>query len=396
MEDIINVFGLGTVGLPLASVIANSGLLVYGIDINKERVEQIKTGHNPIKEEPGIDELLKKCVNKNLIVTTSVANTTKKANVHIIIVPLLIDNSKKPDFKFIDAAIADISSVLKKDDLVVVETTVPVTSTETIIKTQLEEQSGLKAGVDFCLAFSPEYSMTGYSISRFETYPKIIGGINEESAKRCYDVYSNFCKNPKIVKDIRTAELIKIVVGLYRDVNIALANEVYKVCERYGIDFKTIRQNSKQEFVDIHETGNVGGHCVPLYPWFLINDLPKDTILIKTARNINDNMLNFFIDKLQKITKTGKVAIIGLTFRSGVKEIKYSRTFPLINLLRELGYDIYVNDPLFSRQEIEEMDFKFIDTFEDVDAVILMNKYPQYTRQLHNIRHKVVDTKNAL
>lgn len=397
MKFVVNVVGLGKLGLPLAAVIANSGLIVYGVDIDSERVRKINQGGNPVSEEPGLSDLLKTCCGKNLIATTDAVNAAKKANVHIVAVPLFIDShTKEPNFTHIDSAIDNIAKGLKIGDLVVIETTLPIGTTEGRIKNVLKKKTSLIAGTDFYLAFSPEYLMTGYAISRFQEFPKIIGGINEKSSLLCSEVYSYFCKEIRLVDNCKTAEMIKLIVGLYRDVNIALANEAYMICEQFGINFKTVRDKAQQKYVDIHETGNVGGHCIPLYPWFLINALPKSTKLIRMARQINDDMVKFFVSKIKEITSQGKILVLGLTFRSGVKETIYSQSFPLIKLLQENKYDVYVNDPLYSKEEIEKMGFKWGDAFEKMDGIIVMNKYPQFHTELLKIRAKVVDTKNTL
>lgn len=387
----ISVIGLGKAGLPLAAVIADSGINVIGVDISEKRVDEINKGINPIPEEQGLSELIKKYGGDKLKAISGYS--IEECSAHIVIVPLFIDENKKPDFSAIKDAFENLGKKIKKNDLVVLETTVPVKTTETLVKEILEKNSGLKAGTDFYLAYSPERIMTGYSISRFKEFPKIIGGINKKSTDKAFEIYSKFTK-PIKVSNSRTAELAKISEGIYRDVNIALANELFKVAENYDIDFQEMREVTKHQYCNILEPGNVGGHCIPVYPWFLINEL--DVPLIRLARELNDDMLNYYLKKIEEIGGK-KIGIIGLSYREGVKEKAYSRSVDLINLLNKKGYEVYGLDPLYSKEETEkEFNIEYLDSFEDMDAIILMNKETQYKEQLEKIKDKVVDVKNVL
>ena len=389
----INVVGLGKAGLPLAAVIADSGIEVIGSDLDQERVDMINKGINPIKEEPGLKELIEKHGGKLLKATTDTTSATKKCDVHIVIVPLFIDEKKKPNFSIMKSAFNSISNGLKRNDIIVLETTVPVGTTEGLIKDILEKGSKLKAGIDFYLAYSPERIMTGYSISRFKDFPKVVGGINKESTEKAFEIYKKFAK-PIKVSNSKTAELTKVAEGVYRDVNIALANELLKAADHYGINFWEMKKAARHDFCDILEPGNVSGHCIPVYPWFLINEL--NVPLIKGARELNDGMVDYYAKKVDKIGGK-KVGIIGLSYREGVKEKAYSRSIAMIELLKKKGYDVYGLDPSYSKEETETV-FKvhYLHNFEDMDAIILMNKEERYKKKLKSIKNKVVDVKNIL
>lgn len=389
----INVVGLGKAGLPLAAVIADSGIEVIGSDLDKERVDMINKGINPIKEEPGLKELIEKHGGKSFKAATDTIAAAKQCEVHIVIVPLFIDEKKKPNFSIMKNAFNAISKGLKRDDIIVLETTVPVGTTEGLIKDILEKGSGLKAGIDFYLAYSPERIMTGYSISRFKDFPKIVGGINKESTEKAFEVYKKFAK-PIKVSNSKTAELTKVAEGVYRDVNIALANELLKAADHYGIGFWEMKKAARHDFCNILEPGNVGGHCIPVYPWFLINEL--DVPLIKGARKLNDGMVDYYAKKVGKIGGK-KVGIVGLSYREGVKEKAYSRSIAMIGLLKKKGYDVYGIDPSYSEEETEAV-FKahYLHNFNDMDAIILMNKEERYKDKLKFIKNKVVDVKNIL
>jgi len=389
----ISVIGLGKAGLPLAAVIADAGIEVLGVDIDNKRVEKVNEGVNPIEEEQGLQELLLKYGGKSLVATTDSVKAAKECEVHIVIVPLFIDKDKKQDFSILKSAFENLSKGLKKGDVVVLETTVPIGTTENLIKDILEKGSGLKAGKDFYLAYSPERIMTGYSISRYKEFPKIVGGVNKESTDKAFEIYKKFSK-PIKVSSARTAELAKVSEGVYRDVNIALANELFKVCKNYNIDFWEMKEAAKHQYCDILEPGNVGGHCIPVYPWFLINEL--DVPLIKVARELNDSMIDYYVNEVRKIGGK-KVGVIGLSYREGAKEKAYSRSVDIIELLKKKGYDVYGLDPLYSKEETEkEFNVKYLDDANKMDVIVLMNKYSEYKESLKKIKDKVVDIKNIL
>jgi UDP-N-acetyl-D-mannosaminuronic acid dehydrogenase len=207
----IAVIGLGKAGLPLASIIADNGFKVTGVDTDERKCEDINRGKNPIPEEPGLDELIKMHGGKNLIATPRYEDAAN-CNTFIILVPLFIDETNNPDFSILELAIRDIGRILKKGDLVVLETTVPPMTTETLVRKWLEEESKLALRLnEFYLAHSPERIMTGSSISRLREFPKVIGGVDEESGKRAFDVYKELIPNAHLVSSVRLAEFIKLL-----------------------------------------------------------------------------------------------------------------------------------------------------------------------------------------
>ncbi|MEM4335735.1 MAG: nucleotide sugar dehydrogenase [Candidatus Anstonellales archaeon] len=379
-DSVISVIGLGKAGLPLACVIADAGLEVIGIDVDSKKVDMINHGINPLKEEPDLEELIKKHGGNKLKATTSYKEGIEKATFHILIVPLFLDANKKPDYSILDSATEQVGKFLKKDDVVVVETTLPVGTTEGRIKKILESKSKMKAGVDFHLGYSPERVMTGYAVSRYKEFPKVISGINEDSVKRIFNVYSKFVRKIVTAPDIKTAEMVKIAEGVYRDVNIAIANELYKVCKEYGIDFSIMKELAKHEYCNILEPGvGVGGHCIPVYPWFVIKNFeqkkPENVKLMKTAREVNDGMVDYWkaeilkrIKKHGKESKKAKICIYGLTYRPGVKETYGSRSLALYASLKKEGYNVYGWDDLLNQDEIKKLKVK-IKKPEECDVV---------------------------
>lgn len=375
MDERIAVVGLGNAGLPLAAVIADRGLKVTGIDVNRERCQRINAGVNPIPQEAGLDELIKLHGGKLLIATPDYADA-KDCNVFIVIVPLFVDSGFNPDFDILEKALRSVGGILKHGDLVVLETTVPPGTTDMMARAWLEEASGLAVG-DFHLAYSPERIMTGYSISRLREFPKVIGGVDEESGLAAYGIYKRFISNLSMVSTAKTAELIKVMEGCYRDVNVALANELFKIAEELGVEFYEARSYANHQFCHIHlpSTG-VGGHCIPVYPWFLIKAMEKRELfgnvrLLRTGRELNDGMIDHWTEKivlaslkLNKPLKDVKICVKGITYRQGVKEFYHSRNLALAKQLVEKGLNAYAWDELMSREEVEGKGLMWIDPAE--------------------------------
>lgn len=375
----IAIIGLGNAGLPLAAIVADSGIDVIGIDINQERCRQINRGENPIPEEAGLDELIKKHGGGRLM-ATPLFEDARGCRIFTVIVPVFVDSGYNPDFSIMKSALISLGKILKKGDLVVLETTFPPKTTEDLVSRQLCESSGLKED-DFFLAYSPERIMTGYSISRLREFPKVIGGRDEESGIVAYQVYKRFINNLHLVSSARVAEMIKVMEGCYRDVNIALANELFKICQDLGVDFFEARERANHQFCQIHlpSTG-VGGHCIPVYPWFLIKEMEKiehfsSCRLLRAAREINDEMIRYWAERIllecMKINKplfSIKICVKGITFRASVKEFYHSRNMALVRLLMEKGLDAYVSDPILTQDEVAARGFRSIRP-EDCDLV---------------------------
>lgn len=371
--DNIAVIGLGRAGLPLACIIADSGHKVVGVDIDKNKCELfINAGKNPIIEEPGLDEMLEKHGGKNLVATIEYEDC-RECSAFIVIAPLLVDKHGNEDFSILESIFRRVGKILKKSDLVVLETTVPPMTTETVVKKWLEEESGLVPG-DFYLAYSPERIMTGYSISRLRDFPKVIAGVDETSGEMALNLYKEFIPNIHLMSSARVAEFTKLIEGCYRDVNIALANELFKMAAELGIDFYEARDKANHDFCNVHlpSTG-VGGHCIPVYPRFLIREMEKrDKLsysqLLKTARYINDEMAGYWANRIVlecrmigKPLNEVRICLNGISFRKGVKEVFYSRNLVLASLLTQQGLNVFVHDDLFSDSEIESLGLKSIE-----------------------------------
>jgi nucleotide sugar dehydrogenase len=399
----VAVYGLGKMGLPLACVFADRGFNVIGVDINKNIVEKINSGENTVKEEEGLDELVRKVVkNKKLKAVLNSIEASKISDIHIIIVPTLLNKNKKPDLNIVKNLMEDISKGLEKGDIVITECTMPPGATESFIP--ILEKSGLKCGRDFGVAHCPERTSTGTAIRDISgQYPKIVGGVDEKTNEVLEGIYNIINKKGVIKTDIKTAEAIKVFEGIYRDVNIALANELAIYCEESGINAKeAFEKANTQPYCHLHNPGpGVGGHCIPVYPYFIMN---KKTELTKISRKINDSMVDHVVNLtikglngIRKEFKNSKILILGLSFRSGVKEVRNSPTIPLIKKLKKLKADVFLYDPLFTKKEIEEY-AKYKEDFENIDCIVIMTE----NKKFKNLNWKksdnivIVDTKRVL
>jgi len=346
----IAVYGQGKMGLPLAQVMAQY-YKVIGVDVNKDLVENLNKGINPIRDEPGLNELLVQNLKaKNYEATTDFSYAAKNSNVHVILVPTLIKDNK-PDLSIVKDVAKKISYNLKKNDIVITECTMPPGSTEKLIP--ILEESKLKYINDFGLAHCPERTMTGTAIRDITgQYPKIIGASDERTLKIVKEIYEKINKKGTIVmSSIVAAEMVKVFEGCYRDVNIALANELSYVCEKYNVDSTEIfSAANSQPYCHIHNPGYVGGHCIPYYPWFVIDE---NTELMRTARKINENVIDVLIMKVieglnecKKPIKNSNILILGLTFRGNVYEFEHTPAKPFIEKLKKLKPKIYAYDPI--------------------------------------------------
>lgn len=352
----VTIAGLGKIGVPLAAQFASKGACVTGYDINPARVAEINERRNPLRGEPGLHELIPSMVAAgNLRATTDVRDAAAGADVLILIVPVDVDATQKPDFAMLDAAVGALAPHLPRGMLVIVETTVPVGTTRYRVAPRIIEASGMTPTVDFSLAFSPERVSSGTVLRDLRAYPKIVGGIDPHSTARAADFYRAVLDADIMpVRDAETAEFSKLAETTYRDVNIALANEFARIGDRLGVDVRqAIAAANSQPYSHVHAPGvGVGGHCIPVYPYFLAGD---DTELINTARRTNDGMAHYAIAKLGATLGTleGATAVVlGLAYRAGVKESRHSSAFGLVNALSAAGATVYVHDPLYTAEEI--------------------------------------------
>jgi nucleotide sugar dehydrogenase len=401
----IAVYGLGKMGLPLASLFAERGFCVIGMDNDEEIVTKINAGENTVKEERGLDDLLIRAVKTgNLKALSDPLKASKMADIHIVIVPTLLDENNTPDLSSVEGLMENISHGLEEGDIVITECTMPPGATESFIS--LLEESGLRCGKEFGLAHCPERTMTGTAIRDISgEYPKIIGGVDKKTNEALEGIYTIINKKGVIKTDIKTAEAVKVFEGIYRDVNIALANELAVYCEKNSIDVQEAFQIANtQPYAHLHDPGpGVGGHCIPVYPYFVMNEKTK---LVRLARAVNDSMVDHTIDLIEeglreenKVIETSTIFVLGLSFRAGVKEVRNSPTVPLIDSLREKNAKVFLYDPLFTKEEIEQY-AEYKDKIEDVDCIVLMTDdalFKTYDwKEIRTAVKIIVDTRRML
>jgi nucleotide sugar dehydrogenase len=394
----IAVVGLGKIGLPLAVQYARHGQSVIGCDINPVVVEKVNAGRSHIDEEPELADGVADAVQKGLLsATLNIAEAVSGARVVVVIVPVAIDAKRQVNFGAIDAATAAIGAGLRSGTLVIYETTLPVGTTAGRFARILEDASKLKAGHDFLLAYSPERVKSGRIFRDLRTYPKVVGGINERSADVAVEFYRSVLDAEVIaMTSTDEAEFVKLIETAYRDVNIALANEFACFADTHGLNLTraTAAANTQPES-HIHTPGiGVGGHCIPVYPYFLFSSLtganfqPHDSelpmlILPRYARRINDSMAEYAVHRLQ--AEIGSLAqqaalILGVAYRGNVRETAFSSAELLRNALLEHGAKVYAHDPLFSAEELQALGYTPFPTGseDEIRAIILQAGHREY------------------
>jgi nucleotide sugar dehydrogenase len=388
-EYSVAVVGLGKIGLPLAARCAQSGLRVTGCDINPDVVRSVNAGRSHIKEEAGLEEAVAAAVRSGLLSATSeTTEAVRLATVVVVIVPVVVDDERNVDYRGIDSATRAVAEGLQPGTLVLYETTLPVGTTRTRFGPVLEQGSGLHAGSDFCLAFSPERVYSGRIFRDLQQYPKVVGGITPECTRQAAEFYRAALGGVDVLemKDADTAELVKVMETTYRDVNIALANEFARFASARGLPVdQAIAAANSQPYSHIHRPGiAVGGHCIPVYPYFLINYAGEGEMnLPRLARRINDDMASWALDRLSQALgglEGKQVLVLGLAYRENVKEPIFSGTLRLIPLLRDAGAVPLVNDPLFTSEEISAYGAEpvALDALPAGDAVILQAYHDAY------------------
>jgi len=390
----IAVVALGKIGLPLAVQFAEKGHIVYGCDVNAETVAMVNRGIEPFPGENFLQEKLQVVVtNKQLHATTDTAGAVANAEAVVIVVPLFVDAEGVPDFGWMDAATRDVAKGLQKGTLVSYETTLPVGTTRKRFARMLEDDSGLKAGTDFHLAFSPERVFTGRVFADLRKYPKLVGGLTEAcgvAAENFYSAVLDFDERSDLAKpngvwnlgSCEASEMAKLAETTYRDVNIGLANQFALFAQENGIDvYAVIDACNSQPFSHIHQPGiAVGGHCIPIYPrMYLWND-PAATV-VRAAREANALMPIRAVARLEKefgSVDGKKIVVLGAAYRGGVKETAFSGVFPTVTELKRLGADVVVHDPMYTDKELRDLGFEPYSYGTAIDAAIIQADHDEY------------------
>ncbi|HSF98774.1 MAG TPA: nucleotide sugar dehydrogenase [Ornithinibacter sp.] len=391
----IAVVALGKIGLPLAVQFASKGHDVVGVDVNEALVGVVNEGREPFPGEAELGDRLARLVPEGrLRATSDYAEAIPGADAVVVVVPLFVDDETwQPDFGWMDSATSSIAGHLTAGTLVSYETTLPVGTTRTRWKPMLEQGSGLTEGVDFHLVFSPERVLTGRVFADLRKYPKLVGGLSPAGAAAAtafYEAVLDFDERADLergngVWDLGSAEaseLAKLAETTYRDVNIGLANQFARFAERQGIDIQqVIDASNSQPYSHIHRPGiAVGGHCIPVYPrLYLFND--PDATVVRAAREANMGMPEHATVLLEGAfgdLSGATVAVLGASYRGGVKETAFSGVFPLVEALRARGAQVAVHDPMYTDAEIEGFGWVPYHLGDSVDAAVIQADHAAY------------------
>ncbi len=411
----ISVYGLGKMGLPLAATFAKHGFKVIGVDINKKIVEMINKGENPIKEEKNLTLLLKKVVRRNsLTVITDGVKASKESDIKVIIIPIYLDSKNNPDLSILKEVVEKIGKGLCKGDIVILESTAPAGTTLEVIGKMLEKISNLKLNRDFGVAHCPERisSLTAIEDIEGRLCPKIVGGSDLKTTQIAEFIYNKINKRGSIpVSSPTAAEMIKMWGEIYRDVNIAFANNLYLSCKKLGIDaFEVIKASNTNPYSKILTPGpGVGGHCIPVYPYFIFSKNKTGNELLKLSRKINDSMSKHVINLTKEalkekgvLLKQARILILGIAYRGGVKETRKSPGLKIAQELKGMVKSIFAYDPHFNEVETKDLGLIYKNDFNDIDGIIITTEeeyfkkidWVKIARQMHT--KTVIDTKNVI
>jgi nucleotide sugar dehydrogenase len=390
----IAVVALGKIGLPLAVQFASKGHTVIGADVNERVVDQVNAGDEPFPGEAHLQEKLREVVRSGaLTATTDTAEAVRRSDAVVLVVPVFVDADGKPDFAMMDAASRDVARGLQAGTLVSYETTLPVGTTRTRYLPVLEEGSGLGAGTDFSLVFSPERVLTGRVFADLRRYPKLVGGVDAASARAgiaFYESVLDFDDRPDLPRrngvwdlgSAEAAELAKLAETTYRDVNIALANQFALFAESIGVDVHAvIDASNSQPYSHIHRPGiAVGGHCIPVYPRLYLSGDPAATV-VSTARAANAGMPEAVVARLESVygsLEGARVGVLGAAYRGGVKETAFSGVFDTVEALRRRGALPLVHDPLYDDAELRALGLEPLHLGDPVDAAVVQADHAEY------------------
>ena len=410
MKKKIVLIGLGYIGLPTATFFARSGADVVGFDINSRTVELINRGENPVFE-PELDKMVKEVVeNKKLRATTK----PEEGDVFIIAVPTPFKDNHDPDISFITNAVDSIADVIKKGDIIVLESTSPVGTTEIIanqlknLRFDLNVPTNENEDGDIFIAYCPERMIPG-NVFELVKNDRIIGGINKKSSEETKKVYELISKGELICTNSKTAEMSKLTENSFRDVNIAFANELSIICDKLGIDvFELINLANHHPRVNILTPGcGVGGHCIAVDPWFIIKKNPEQTHLIQAARQINDYKPKFIFNKVEekidkliakgKSLKEIKIACLGLSFKPNIDDLRESPAIKIASALsKKYVHQVKSVEPhikkLPEQYKNTEIELEKLEKALDADIIIPLVKHKEFADiDFSSRKEKLVD-----
>lgn len=398
----ICIIGLGYIGLPTAVMFATHGHKIIGVDLNESVIVALNSARSIIKE-PYLDILVQAAVKSGNL---QAQKLPEEADVFIIAVPTPVKPDKTADMSCVVAAAKAVAPYLREGNIVILESTSPPGTVNEIVIPILAE-SGLEIGEQLMVAHSPERVLPGRILIELLENNRIVGGVNRKSAEMVRDLYKTFVNGEIYLTDETTAEMCKIIENTYRDVNIALANELAIICEKAGINaWEVIRLCNKHPRVNIHQPGpGVGGHCLAVDPWFIIEKHPAETQMISLARRINDTMPGYLAGKIDNILRDipgrKKIAILGITYKSDIDDMRESPIIHLVDLLQaRKDYDLSMVDPYVNNITYQTVDL--LSAAADSDLILLAVNHKEFaaidfSAVASVMRHRnLLDTRNFL
>ena len=390
------IIGQGYIGLPTAALFTRNHCEVVGVDVNEEIVNKLNQGIVHI-EEPGISEIIKNAVKNNVYCASL---TPQKADAFIITVPTpyIIENYSC-DLSYVINACKSILPYLEEGNTVIIESTIAPMSTDETIK-PIFEKAGFTIGKDLYLAHCPERVLPGKILKELVHNDRIIGGITPECSKKASEVYGQFVEGNIMLTEAKTAELSKCMENTLRDVNIALANELAKICAEIGVNaLDVIKMANKHPRVNLHSPGpGVGGHCLAIDPYFIYAKAPETAKIIKLARDTNNSMPDFVCENVEKIISKGKIAILGVSYKGNTGDDRESPAYEIIAKLKQDGFDISIHDPHIKNENYVSFD----EATKDADLILILCdhdefKYLNYNLIAKNMKKAIIfDTKNII
>lgn len=397
----LNVIGLGYIGLPTSLMFAANGVEVVGTDLNEKLVSTLNMGELTFEEE-GLEGVFNKALTKGIIFKTEY----EKTNRYIITVPTpYMSMTKQIDSSYVIAATKQVLDVCEPNTILVIESTISPGTIDKFLRPIIEEK-GLKIGEDIHLVHAPERIIPGKMIYELENNSRTIGADSREVGEEVKSWYESFCKSEIVVTDIKTAEMSKVVENTFRDINIAFANELAKICDREGMDvYELIRIANKHPRVNILTPGpGVGGHCISVDPWFLVGDYPDIVNVVLGAREVNDAMPQYVFDKIHKIMKENnikdysKVGLYGLTYKEDVDDMRESPTLQLLDIFQKYNIDtVKVYDPFITEKKFENQVMNLDNFLNDTELVVILVSHNEIKNNKELLRDKIVyDTRNII
>lgn len=397
----INVVGLGYIGLPTALILAASGTKVVGTDYDEKLIGVLNAGKTTF-DELGIEELYNEAVDSGIVFSNEYIET----DMYIITVPTPYEKeNKKINPNYILSAVKSVLKVCKKETILVIESTVSPGTIDKFVRPLIIEQ-GFEIGTDIHVVHAPERILPGNMIHELKHNSRTIGADNKEVGEKVKTIYSRFCESDIIVTDIRTAEMTKVVENTFRDINIAFANELTKICRSDNMDVnEIIKIANMHPRVNILNPGpGVGGHCISVDPWFLVGDYPGLTNIILTAREINDSMPEFVLERIHAImqensmTDLKKVGLYGLTYKQDVDDVRESPTLQLLEKMeKHLAEPLKVYDPMVKSKIVKNQYMEFNEFLNGIDLVVVMVSHSHILNHLKDLKGKIVlDTQNII